>query len=113
MVQVWQVVVRMRIWQLERTQWLGWPFFDRSHHSQYVLFGLENIISVPTYSLMIAHEVGLEVGTLGGVEDTDEGETVGGFMEVIVELFWLIYLPNLMRRSSKIRQKETHFCIPQ
>ena len=48
-----------------------------------------NNISVPKYSLMIAHTAGLEVGTLGGVEGADEGKMVG---EVFIELFWLIYL---------------------
>ena len=48
---------------------------------------------------MIAHAAGSEVGTLGGADGTDEGEMVGGFVEVFTESFWLIYLPNIIRRS--------------
>ena len=49
---------------------------------------------------MIAHAAGSEVDTLGGADGTDKGEAVEGFVEVFVEPFWLIYLPNLIRRSS-------------
>jgi len=95
----------MRMWRPERTQWLGWPFF-RLQLLQLPRYACKrasasvNIISVPAYSLMIAHAAGSEVGTLREADGMDEGETVGGFVEVFIEPFWLIYLPNLIRRSS-------------
>src|SRR6267154_3801641 len=50
-----------------------------------------NDMSVPTYSLMIAHAAGSEVGA---AEDTDEWVIVGSFPGIFFEPFWSIYLPG-------------------